>query len=263
MLPGPTQVREVFLGKDGVLDNAKRGVLCIDSSTVDPQTAKDVGAEATKRGLSFADAPVSVRSATFFFVALLCMLTVNGAARLRVQGGVMGAEKATLTFMVGGPEATFNMAKAPLAAMGKNIVHCGEVGSGQAAKLCNNLALAIQMVAVSEAMHLGISLGMEPKTLAGIFNTSTARCWSSDTYNPVPGVMEGVPAARGYTGGFFTDLMRKDLGLAMNAAHQVKAPTPVGALVTQLYNLHSAKGNGGRDFSSIYELIAAHSSKSP
>jgi 3-hydroxyisobutyrate dehydrogenase len=134
-------------------------------------------------------------------------------------------------------------------------VHCGAAGTGQVAKICNNMLLGISMIGVAEAMNLGTALGIDPKVLAGIINTSSGRCWSSDTYNPYPGVMENVPAARGYTGGFGTDLMLKDLGLATDAARQVKQSVVMGAAAQQLYQLWSGRGFGGQDFSSIINLV--------
>ena len=136
-----------------------------------------------------------------------------------VSGGVGGAEAGTLTFMVGGSQENFDAAGDVLNIMGGNIVHCGDVGTGEVAKLCNNLVLGISMAGVCEAMALGQELGIDTKVLAGIMNTSTARCWSSDTYNPCPGVMEGVPSSNGYKGGFGSALMQKDLGLALDAVH--------------------------------------------
>jgi 3-hydroxyisobutyrate dehydrogenase len=138
--------------------------------------------------------------------------------------------------------------------MGKNIVHCGASGTGQVAKICNNMLLGITMIGVAEAMNLGAALGIDPKVLAGIINTSSGRCWSSDTYNPYPGVMENVPAARGYTGGFGADLMLKDLGLAADAARQAKQSVVLGAAAQQLYQMFSAKGFGGKDFSAIINM---------
>jgi 3-hydroxyisobutyrate dehydrogenase len=138
--------------------------------------------------------------------------------------------------------------------MGKNIVHCGDAGNGQVAKVANNMLLGISMIGVSEAMALGVSLGMDASVLAGIINTSSGRCWSSDTYNPFPGVLESAPAARGYSGGFGTDLMLKDLGLASEAAKQIGQPVILGALAQQLYQSFSAQGNGGLDFSAIINL---------
>ena len=125
--------------------------------------------------------------------------------------------------------------KPVLEKMGKNIVHCGGAGTGQVAKLCNNMVLATSMISICEAMNLGIKLGMDPKTLAGIMNTSTARCWSSDSYNPVPGVMPNVPSSRDYEGGFGSLLMLKDLGLVLEAARDASAPIPLGSASHAIY----------------------------
>jgi 3-hydroxyisobutyrate dehydrogenase len=229
MLPSSPHVRGVYLGEEGVLAGVSGGIPLIDSSTIDPHTARDVAAAAADRGNPMADAPVS--------------------------GGTGGAESGTLTFMVGAELALFERIRPILAHMGKNIVHCGESGTGQVAKICNNLLLGISMIGTAEAMNLGASLGIDPKVLAGIINTSSGRCWSSDTYNPYPGVMDNAPAARGYTGGFGTDLMLKDLGLAADAASQAKQPVPMGAMAQQLYQLWSSRGAGGQDFSSIINLL--------
>jgi len=158
--------------------------------------------------------------------------------------------------MVGASKPLFEGVKPVLSQMGKNIVHCGESGTGQIAKICNNLVLAISMIGVAEAMSLGAELGIDPKLLAGILNTSSGRCWSSDTYNPYPGVMENVPAARGYTGGFAADLMLKDLGLALDAADQAKQKIVLGEVARQLYRSMSAQGEGGKDFSAIINFYA-------
>jgi len=173
-----------------------------------------------------------------------------------VSGGVGGAQNATLTFMVGGSKEDFDRVKPLLELMGKNIVHCGGPGNGQVAKVCNNLLLGISMIGVSEAMNLGVKLGMDPKVLAGIINTSSGRCWSSDTYNPVPGVIPTVPASNGYKGGFASDLMAKDLYLAVSAANSIKQPLPLGGNAHQFYNLVSQKGLGGYDFSVVYKLLS-------
>jgi len=229
MLPSSPHVRSVYLGEDGVLAGVGDGIPLIDSSTIDPHTAREVAVAAGKRGNPMADAPVS--------------------------GGTGGAEAGTLTFMVGAPAALFERIKPILAHMGKNIVHCGEAGTGQVAKICNNMLLGISMIGVAEAMNLGVALGIEPKILAGIINTSSGRCWSSDTYNPYPGVMDNVPASRGYTGGFGADLMLKDLGLATDAAKQSKQPVVLGAAAQQLYQMFSVQGSGGQDFSAIINLL--------
>ncbi|HEY6611987.1 MAG TPA: 3-hydroxyisobutyrate dehydrogenase, partial [Pseudomonas sp.] len=196
MLPAAAHVKGVYLGDDGLLAHVHPDVLLIDSSTIDPQSAREVAAAARQHGNPMLDAPVS--------------------------GGTGGAAAGTLTFMVGGEAADFARAQPILAAMGKNIVHCGGAGNGQAAKVANNMLLGISMIGVAEAMSLGVALGVDPQVLAGIINTSSGRCWSSDTYNPFPGVMDNVPAARGYSGGFGSDLMLKDLGLASEAAKQIR-----------------------------------------
>ncbi len=228
MLPSSPHVKTVYLGDEGVLAGVARGVTLVDSSTIDPHTAREVAARAEQHGNPMADAPVS--------------------------GGTGGAEAGTLTFMVGGDAAVFRQIEPILRHMGRNIVHCGAGGTGQVAKICNNLLLGITMIGVSEAMNLGTALGIDAKVLAGIINTSSGRCWSSDTYNPYPGVMENVPAARGYSGGFGADLMLKDLGLAVDAAKQSKQPVLLGAAAQQLYQMFSAQGAGGLDFSAIINL---------
>jgi len=229
MLPSSPHVRSVYLGEDGVLAGVARGVTLVDSSTIDPHTAREVAAEALRRGNPMADAPVS--------------------------GGTGGAEAGTLTFMVGATPEIFEAIKPILSHMGKNIVHCGSAGNGQVAKICNNMLLGISMVGVAEAMNLGVALGIDPAVLAGVINTSSGRCWSSDTYNPYPGVMPNVPASRGYTGGFGADLMLKDLGLAADAAKLAKQSVVLGAAAQQLYQMLSAQGKGGLDFSAIISIF--------
>jgi 3-hydroxyisobutyrate dehydrogenase len=229
MLPSSPHVKSVYLGVDGVLAGVPGGIPLIDSSTIDPHTARDVAAAARAHGNPMADAPVS--------------------------GGTGGAESGTLTFMVGAEPALFERIRPTLSCMGKNIVLCGDAGTGQVAKICNNMLLGISMIGVAEAMNLGAALGIDPKILAGIINTSSGRCWSSDTYNPYPGVMDNVPAARGYTGGFGTDLMLKDLGLATDAAKLAKQPVAMGAMAQQLYQLWSSQGGGAQDFSAIINLL--------
>jgi 3-hydroxyisobutyrate dehydrogenase len=228
MLPSSPHVKAVYLEKDGVLAGVAKGVTLIDSSTIDPHSAREVALKAESQGNPMADAPVS--------------------------GGTGGAQAGTLTFMVGGTPEVFTRITPVLKHMGKNIVFCGESGTGQVAKICNNLLLGITMIGVAEAMNLGSALGIDAKVLAGIINTSSGRCWSSDTYNPFPGVMDNVPAARGYTGGFGADLMLKDLGLAADAARQAKQSVVLGAAAQQLYQLFSAQGFGAQDFSAIIKL---------
>ena len=225
MLPSSPHVRSAYGGGDGIVAHAPSGARLVDSSTIDPMAAREVAALAGARGLAMIDAPVS--------------------------GGTAGAEAGSLTFMVGGEAADFEAARPLLAAMGKNLVHCGPAGNGQVAKICNNLMLAIGMIATSEGMALATRLGMDPKVFAGIVNTSSGRCWSSDTYNPWPGVLDAAPASRGYSGGFGSELMLKDLGLAADAARAAKLPVPMAAFAEQLYRRHCAEGHGALDFSSI------------
>jgi 3-hydroxyisobutyrate dehydrogenase len=230
MLPAAAQVREVYLADAGILAVVAPEVRLIDSSTIDPLTAREVAAAAISHGNAMLDAPVS--------------------------GGTGGAQAGTLTFMVGGAATDYDAVLEVLQAMGRNIVHCGPAGNGQVAKVANNMLLAISMIGVAEAMNLGVSLGRDPGVLAGVINTSSGRCWSSDTYNPYPGVIEGVPASRNYTGGFGTDLMLKDLGLATEAARQQKQPVMLGALAQQLYQTFSSQGHGSLDFSAIIKMYS-------
>jgi len=228
MLPSSPHVRRVYQDAHGVLASVSPGALLIDSSTIDPHTARDVAMDALGKRLAMVDAPVS--------------------------GGTGGAEAGTLTFMVGGSADNFARAKPILEAMGKNIVHCGDAGNGQVAKICNNMMLAVEMIATAEGMALATKLGMDPQVFAAIANTSSGRCWSSDTYNPYPGVIPTAPASRGYSGGFGTDLMLKDLTLVTEAAKAAKQPVMLAAAAQQLYQMHSTMGNGALDFSSIIKL---------
>lgn len=229
MLPASIHVKEVYLGENGILKNIPRGICLIDSSTIDPRTARDVAKKSESQGNPMLDAPVS--------------------------GGTGGAQSGTLTFMVGGDERIFNMAKPILANMGKNIVHCGPSGNGQVAKVANNMLLGISMIGVAEAMSLGVSMGMDPNILAGIINSSSGRCWSSEIYNPYPGVVANAPSSRNYTGGFGTDLMIKDLGLAKEAAAQINQPATMVTTALKLYKDLSSQGDGALDFSAIIKLI--------
>lgn len=231
MLPAAQHVRSVYLGADGLLENVSPSTLLVDSSTIDPQTARDVCALAKAKGNDMLDAPVS--------------------------GGTGGAQAGTLTFMVGGEETVFNAYKSFFQQMGENIFYCGGTGNGQVAKVSNNMLLGISMIATAEAMALGVELGMDPKILASIINTSSGRCWSSDTYNPYPGVLENAPASRGYSGGFGTDLMLKDLGLAVEAAKSIKQPVMLGGLAAQIYQTFSklGSGHGHLDFSAVIQML--------
>jgi 3-hydroxyisobutyrate dehydrogenase len=231
MLPAGRHVREVYLGPDGVLAHAADGTLLIDCSTIDPVTARDVARAAAERGLGMLDAPVS--------------------------GGTAGAQAGTLTFIVGGEAAVLARARPLLEAMGRNIFHAGAAGAGQIAKICNNMLLAIHMAGTSEALALGVANGLDPAVLSDIMKQSSGGNWSLNVYNPYPGVMEGVPASRGYTGGFLVDLMTKDLQLAMDTAEGSRSAVPLGSLAKNLYRLHQQENDAGRlDFSSIQWLYA-------
>lgn len=236
MLPATQHVQEAYAGKNGILSTVKENSLLIDSSTIDPAVSKEMAILATAKHSSYIDAPVS--------------------------GGVNAARDAGLTFMVGAPAVSFDAAQKYLSAMGKNIVHCGPVGTGQAAKICNNMLLAISMIGTSEAMNLGQRLGLDPKLLAKILNTSSGRCWSSEVYNPCPGVLDGVPSSNNYKGGFGTALMTKDLGLAQNAATATKSPIPLGGLAHQIYRIMTSSGYAGKDFSSAYQFLQEQEQKS-
>ncbi|CAJ1798028.1 3-hydroxyisobutyrate dehydrogenase [Aeromonas jandaei] len=235
MLPAGEHVRSLWLGKsDGerggqdLLAALPAGVLVIDCSTIDVASARQVGSAARARGLRFIDAPVS--------------------------GGVAGAAAGSLTFIVGGEQADFDAAKPVLACMGQNLFHAGPLGAGQIAKMCNNMLLAIQMAGTAEALALGVKEGLDPAVLSTIMGKSSGNNWSLERYNPWPGVMENVPAARNYQGGFMTRLMVKDLGLAMALAEHAHSAVPMGALARNLFNLHAANGEGELDFSSIVRL---------
>jgi 3-hydroxyisobutyrate dehydrogenase len=229
MLPASQHVHSLYLEPGGLLDSVRPGTLLIDCSTIAAETAREVGSAAAKRGLEMIDAPVS--------------------------GGTAGAAAGTLTFIVGGEPSTLERARSVLSAMGKNIFHAGPSGAGQIAKICNNMLLGIQMIGTAEAINLGVANGVDPKVLSEIMGKSSGRNWTLEVYNPWPGVMDNVPASRGYSGGFGTDLMLKDLGLAQQAAESTGSATPLGALAQQLYRQHSTAGRGGLDFSSIAEMI--------
>jgi len=228
MLPAAVHVKGVYLGSEGLIEQLSKPTFLIDCSTIDPHSAREVAKAAQEAGHRMLDAPVS--------------------------GGTTGAQAATLTFMVGGSADDLQYAQPMLQAMGKNITHCGDSGNGQVAKVANNMLLGISMIGVAEAMALGVSLGMDAKVLAGIINTSSGRCWSSEINNPYPDVLENAPASRGYSGGFGSDLMLKDLGLATEAARLSKQPVMLGAAAQQLYQAFSLQGHGNLDFSAIIKL---------
>ncbi|MFZ5724007.1 MAG: 3-hydroxyisobutyrate dehydrogenase [Pseudomonadota bacterium] len=230
MLPTTQSMEELYLGDGNLLRLVAPKTLLVDSSTVAPQAPRKVAAAAQSLGLAFIDAPVS--------------------------GGVAGAAAGTLTFICGGDDAAVDCARPVLLQMGKNVFHAGGVGAGQVAKICNNMLLAIHMIGTAEALQLGVDNGLDPKVLSDIMLKSSGRNWSLELYNPYPGVMDNVPAARGYDGGFKTRLMNKDLMLAMDAAQASGSSTPLGALARNLYALHGRSGAGELDFSSIQQLFA-------
>jgi 3-hydroxyisobutyrate dehydrogenase len=229
MLPAGEQVREIYLGDDGVLAAVPPGTLLIDSSTIDVKTARDVAQAARSRGFAMVDAPVS--------------------------GGVAGAEAATLTFMVGGDDDAFERARPLLEKMGKTIVHAGGPGNGQAAKICNNMILGASMIVVSEAFLLAEKLGLDAQKLFDISSKSSGQCWPMTSYCPVPGLVPTSPANRDYQAGFTAAMMLKDLRLAQEAARTAGATTPLGAEAAALFGLFVAHGHAALDFSGIIRFL--------
>jgi len=229
MLPAGKDVREVYLGRGGVLASAQHDALLIDASTVDVETARAVAAAAQVNELAMVDAPVS--------------------------GGVAGAEAGTLTFMVGGSDRAFERATPILEAMGKIIVHAGGPGHGQAVKICNNMILGVSMIAVSEAFVLAEKLGIDPQKLFDISSKASGQCWAMTSYCPVPGPVPTSPANRDYQAGFAAAMMLKDLKLAQAAAKLAGAQAPIGAAATALYGLFVEQGSARTDFSGIIRFL--------
>ncbi|KAG5893855.1 hypothetical protein JTB14_002581 [Gonioctena quinquepunctata] len=229
MLPNGDVVKETLLGEKGILKGIPKKSLLVDCSTIEPKMAQELSNISKENSIRFMDAPVS--------------------------GGVTGAQAGTLTFMVGGEDGDVKEVEPVLMKMGAKIFKCGSIGSGQIAKLCNNLILGITMIGTCEAMNLGVKLGLDPKLLTSIVNVSTGRSWSSDTYNPVPGIMPNVPSSNGYEGGFSVPLIAKDLGLAEAAALSCGAPLLLGALTHQLYRAMILNGYADKDFSVVYEFL--------
>ena len=229
MLPAGAQVREVYLGPNGIIASANPGTLLIDCSTIDVATARDVARAAEASGLLMLDAPVS--------------------------GGVTGAAAGTLTFMVGGTEQAFTRAESLLRCMGKTIVHAGGAGNGQAAKICNNMILGVSMIAVSEAFVLAEQLGLEHQKLFDIAAKSSGQCWSLTSYCPVPGPVPASPANRDYQAGFTAAMMLKDLKLSQEAATASGARTELGAAAARIYSQYVESGQAARDFSGIIQFV--------
>ncbi len=227
MLPNGQIVRSVYEGD--VIGHAPAGALLLDCSTIDVATARDVAGAAEAAGYETVDAPVS--------------------------GGIAAANGGTLTFMVGGNDGAFTKAQPILAAMGKAVIHAGGSGAGQAAKVCNNMLLGIQMIGTCEAFALAQRLGLDLQTFYDISSVSSGQCWSMTSYCPVPGVGPQSPADNGYQGGFATALMLKDLKLAMEAAQTAGSQTPMGQRAAELYAAFAESGHGGLDFSAIIETL--------
>ena len=232
MLPASQHVEALYCGdgtQPGLLAALPAGTLVIDCSTIAASTSRKVTDLAAKKSIACIDAPVS--------------------------GGTGGAIAGTLTFMVGGEAADLERARPLLEKMGQNIFHAGAAGAGQAAKICNNMLLGILMIGTSEALALGVANGLDPAVLSEIMRRSSGGNWALEKYNPLPGVMATAPASKNYAGGFGTDLMLKDLGLAQENAAAVRASTPLGGLARNLYAAHSLGGSGGLDFSSVIRLV--------
>jgi len=226
MLPDRPAVLKVL---DAVLPAAAKGAVLIDCSTIDVASARTLHDLAHEAGLLSLDAPVS--------------------------GGTAGAAAGTLTFMAGGSQDAFNKARPILEVMGAKIVHCGEGGSGQAAKICNNMLLAVSMIGACEAFALAERIGLSPEAAFEVISTSSGACWSVNTYCPVPGVGPESPSDRDYAPGFATALMLKDLGLSQQAAREAGQATPMGAHALRLYQRFAAAGGADQDFSGIIEFL--------
>ena len=227
MLPAGRHVRAVYEGE--IFGAAAPGTLFMDCSTIDVDSARHVGGAAVEKGFRFVDAPVS--------------------------GGVAAAQGGTLTFMVGGSEADFAAAEPFLQAMGKAVIRGGDLGAGQAAKICNNMLLAITMIGTCEAFALAEKLGLDAQKFFDISSKASGQSWSMTSYCPVPGPVPATPANKGYKPGFATAMMLKDLKLAQDAAQSAGASTPLGAQAEALYAMFDNLGGGASDFSGIYKLL--------
>lgn len=237
MLPSSSDVEAAYLGPKGVLEGAPAGRLCVDMSTIDPGMSRRVAERAKAKGVRFLDAPVS--------------------------GAVPRAIEGTLTIMVGGDAKDLEEARAALSAMGSNIIHVGPVGSGEVAKLCNNLIAGVATVAVSEAFRLAEGFGVDPKVLTEVIAKSSGYTWAMEHNHPVPGLVAKAASSREYAAGFMVDLMAKDLGLAVNAARELRQPVFVAPAALELYRLASSHGLGRKDFSSVYSFLKPSSSQAP
>ena len=229
MLPAGKHSKEVYLGKDGIINKVSKDCLLIDCSTIDIKTSVEIGTKAKEKKIKMIDAPVS--------------------------GGVMGAKNATLTFLVGGSKDAFDLAKPLLEIMGKNIFHAGESGCGNGAKICNNMALGISMIGASEALMLAKRLNIDIKKVHEIMKNASGNSWPISVYPPLPGLKEGVPSNNKYRPGFSAGMMSKDLKLAIECAEEVKANTPLGSTANNIYDKFCKEGNGNKDFSAISKVV--------
>ena len=227
MLPAGKHVRDVY--ESAVIGTAPKSAILIDCSTIDVATAREEIEKAEGQGYQMVDAPVS--------------------------GGIAAADAGTLTFMVGGTDEAFARAEAILQIMGKAVIHAGGPGSGQAAKICNNMLLGASMVATCETFVMAQKLGLDPQTFFDIASKASGQCWSMTTYCPIPGVGPETPADRDYEGGFAAALMLKDLRLAMEAAESVDAYTPMGSQAEEIYARFADRGGAGKDFSAVIKMI--------
>jgi len=229
MLPEGKHSKEVFMGDNGIINKVSKNCLLIDCSTIDIQTSIEIGKKATENGIKMIDAPVS--------------------------GGVMGAQKATLNIMVGGTKEAFELALPLLKIMGKNIFHAGDLGSGNGAKICNNMSLGIAMIAASESLMLAKRLNIDIKKVHEIMKNASGNSWPISVYPPLPGLIEGTPSNNNYRPGFSAGMMNKDLKLAYDCAKNANAITPLGKMALEIYSKFCEDGNGDKDFSAISKVI--------
>ena len=229
MLPEGKHSKEIYLGDNGIINKVSKNCILIDCSTIDIQTSKEIGKVANDRGIMMVDAPVS--------------------------GGVMGAQKATLNIMVGGSEDSFDRALPILKVMGKNIYHAGEIGSGNGAKICNNMSLGITMIAASESLMLAKRLNIDIKKVHEIMKNASGNSWPISVYPPLPGLIDGTPSNNNYKPGFSAGMMNKDLKLANECATNVNASIPLGKMALDIYSKFCEEGNETKDFSAISKVI--------
>jgi 3-hydroxyisobutyrate dehydrogenase len=237
MLPSSSHVEAAYLGAGGVLEGVASRRLCVDMSTIDPSVSRRVAAALADRRVRFLDAPVS--------------------------GGVPRATDGTLAIMVGGDARDLEEARPALAAMGANIIHVGAVGSGEVAKLCNNLIAGVSAVAVSEAFRIAEGFGVDPKVLTDVISKSSGNTWIMEHMHPVPGLVARSASSQDYAPGFMTDLMAKDLGLAVNAARELRVPVVVAPAAQQVLRLASSHGLGRKDFTAVYTFLKPSSDRAP